>query len=231
MGAGWRSSSHAHPGGALKRRAAFFLFGLGLGGTVTLQAETSILPVSVTDTSGVPVQGLLLEAAGGGAAERTNAGGKVRLRVAAQAGQWVKLQLRPGVSESETEWVFISPWYGQVQVPLATNRAVNFIPVVVGQRGNRALLENSEALKAMASAILDDYLSRQQEQNSQAVDDVPKQALEEQSRAFGLPPKQVDQAIQDWGEETEDPEAKGLVALYSHILAPGFRWVRDATEY
>src|SRR4029077_5821337 len=87
----------------------------------------------------------------------------------------------------------------------------NFITLVVATYGDRALLGDPKALAALAAKInkANNPKVKNPDPESQRRD-----ALESVARVFGLAPEEVDKAIRAWGERTDDPFEKGLVALY-----------------
>lgn len=171
-----------------------------------------VLTLHVRDTTDRPVPGVEIEAAGPGSTARTNKGGTARLELATgtKPADWVTLQLRSGAEE---DWVIISPWDRRVRVPPFEESERNVAPIVLGRREDRQLLESRDALTALAARILKEVRQREQQQG-EIGDEQRQLILEEQAAEFGLEPEEVDRAIRDWVERTDDPFQKGLGALY-----------------
>ena len=114
---------------------------------------------------------------------------------------------------SKRDLVFISPWDKWALVPPFDDKPTSFVPVVLADRNDRALLENSEAIKAIASQI---NQSASAKQPSLVKDGgQPPDPLVEVAKRFGLKPGDVDQAIRAWGKRTRDPYERALAELYT----------------
>jgi len=190
------------------------VFAVALALSVPLQAEEGILVVHVEDVKGNPVSGVELAPKGDGApGAPTDRLGKTRLRVApaTRPGQWVTLQILP--RKSGPDWVFVSPWNQRTLVPSFANESENYVPAVVGERGNRDLLASDQAIKALAARTLEQIGPRLDK--SEITNEERKRVLTEQAAAFGLKPDEVDKAIRAWGAKTQDPYDAGLAALYA----------------
>jgi tetratricopeptide (TPR) repeat protein len=195
------------------RSRALWILALALTLPSSLRAEEGILAVHVEDTKGSPVSGVEIAPKGDGApGAPTDRLGKTRLRLApaTRPGQWVTLQILP--KKSGPDWVFVSPWNQRTLVPSFANESENYVPAVLGERGNRDLLTSDQALKAMAARTLEQIGPRLDK--SEITQEERKRVLTEQAAAFGLKPEEVDQAIRVWGVKATDPYDAGLAALY-----------------
>jgi tetratricopeptide (TPR) repeat protein len=171
-----------------------------------LSAEPGILVVHIKDTQGRVVRGVQLAPEGdGGAGPLTDAAGKTRIRLAPQTRSGARVTLQ--IVKAARDLVFISPWDRRVTVPPFENEAENYAAVVVGERGDRTLLESGDALRSLAANLNKTVRSTLEEQRRE-------DPLAEVARQFGLPPVEIDEAIRAWGARTEDPYEKGLAALY-----------------
>ncbi|MCP4657659.1 MAG: hypothetical protein GY856_19810, partial [bacterium] len=191
------------------------LVGWSLSGV--LAADDVFLRLHVRDTSDRPLAGVVIGVRGIGSTEPTDRNGIAKLRLASgtkpKPDAWVTLQLRPQGAEGRQDWAFISPWDARVPVAPFADEAENFAPIVLGRRGDRELLTNRDALKAMTASILEELNSRGGKDEITAED--RRAVLEEQAASFGLSPEEVDQAIRSWSERARDPFDKGLAALYA----------------
>jgi hypothetical protein len=174
-------------------------------------AEKSVLVVHVADIYGQPVVAVELAAQGSSESGKTDRFGRTRIKLGPQlkVNDWIALQIVH--SPAGKDLVFISPWDAHAQVPPFDNETVNFLPVVMATRGDRALLENGKALTAIASQIAK---ANSPTANKEDPELRRREALETVARAFGLAPEELDKAIRAWGEKTTDPYEKGLADFY-----------------
>lgn len=212
----------------MKHRAPWLL-ALALACPLPLWAEEGILVVHVEDTKGNPVSGLEIAPKGDGApGAPTDRLGKTRLRLApaTRPGQWVSLQLLP--RKNGPDWVFVSPWNQRTLIPSFANESENYVPAVVGERGNRDLLASDQALKALAARTLEQIGPRLDK--SEITDEERKRVLNDQAAAFGLKPDEVDKAIRAWGAKATDPYDAGLAALYERNYPKATERLEESLE-
>src|SRR5262245_22025941 len=204
--------------GALRWRYPWF-FALVLAFPSALPAEEHILVVHVQDTKGKAVTGVVLAPQGDGAVgaptvKRTPSDktGRTRIRLAnaTRPGQWVSLQIVP--QKDGPDWVFISPWNQRALVPSFANESENFVPVVLGERGSRELLESDQAVEAVTARILEKLGPRLD--RSEITEEERKRVLAEQAAAFGLQPDEVEKAIRERAAKAQDPYKAGLSDLF-----------------
>jgi tetratricopeptide (TPR) repeat protein len=194
----------------LFRKSLRFVVGFVVFATAC-QAEKSYLVVQVADLHGQPITGLELATKGSSESGTTDRLGRTRIKLDSQikVNDWVAMQIVR--SPKGKDLVLISPWDAHAQVPPFDNETVNFLPLVVATRGDRRLLENGEALTAIAAQI--------NKANSPKIKDPDpeqqrKEALATIAKVFDLAPDEVDKAIRAWGERAINPYEKGLAALY-----------------
>jgi len=98
-----------------------------------------------------------------------------------------------------------------VIVPLFDS--VSEVPIVLANRGDRAMLENGSVISSITANVLKKI---QPQARSEPASDEPRrrEAMAEVSRTYGLKSEEVDTAIRAWGTKTDDPYEKGLAALY-----------------
>ena len=165
----------------------------------------------VTDFKQHAIPGLQLRAEGGPPGAPSDDGGVARLSLdpKVKPGQWIALQL----FKPKQDLVFISPWDTRVIVPPFDS--VSEIPIVLANRGDRALLESGSALSSITARVLKNI---QPQAKSEPVSDElrRREALAEVSRIYGLKSEDVDQAIRAWGTKAKGPYEKGLAALYEN---------------
>jgi tetratricopeptide (TPR) repeat protein len=174
-----------------------------------LAAEQGVLVVRVKDIHQHAMKGLQLRVEGSAVGAPTDDSGLARIRLSPQTkqGSWVAVQL----VKSQTDLVFISPWDGQVMVP--PFESATEVPVVLATRGDRAVLENGAALSSITASVLKKIQPLAKNAPASG-EQQSSEALAEVSRTYGLKPEDLDKAIRAWGDNTEDPYEKGLVALY-----------------
>lgn len=118
-------------------------------------------------------------------------------------GSWLSLELID--SSILDEWVFISPWNKRIPIPLSGNRLDNSIEIIIGKRGDRALLENATAVFSITSKLNSEIL-----RPTESRDDLLASIASE----YDLVPQDIDSAIRKWKELTKNPTWRGLAALY-----------------
>ena len=136
-------------------------------------AETGVLVVSVKDPPGRALSGVRVGAEGGGTAGVTSAEGRARIRLNPQTRVGTEVTLQTG-----GEWVFISPWDARVRVPPFENESENYARLRLAARGNRAMLEYPEAIKAAAANITKEI---------RRPDEPREDPLQGVAKRFGLP--------------------------------------------
>jgi tetratricopeptide (TPR) repeat protein len=190
-------------------------------------AERGYLVIQVADIHNQPVAGIELATKGSSESGTTDRFGRTRIKLDSQikVNDWVAMQIVR--SPQGKDLVLISPWDAYAQVPPFDNETVNFLPLVVATRGDRALLENGKAVIAMAAQI-----NKANSPKSKDVDPQQqrKEALQTIAKAFGLAPDDVDIAIRAWGERTSDPYEKGLTALYERNYPLASRELSQSLE-
>src|ERR1051326_5702590 len=183
--------------------------------------EEGYLVLSVTNTAGEPIDNIAITCTGD-CAEASSVKGRVRLKLPPQtrSGEWVTLKI---VNRSDSDWVLISPWDSRVLIPSFDNKADNAIPVVVARRGDKEILSSSKALEAIAKRVLTEVTPKL---NEISVEERNK-VLEQQAKAVGLTPAEVDQAIREWKERATDPDQRQLAERYVNEIP---RWDVRAGE-
>lgn len=182
-----------------------------LAAVVCCLAEQGVMALRVGNPQGKPLAGIVLATMGDGSAGApTDKNGKTRLRLAegTRAKDWVTLQ----VAQSPKELVFLSPWDGRVAVPRFSNESDNFVPVVLAERGDRAMLENGRLIASLAAKVNLEARPRSQP----AAPPVPQeQALKQVAEAHGLEPAALEKALRDMQAKSKDPYEKGMSALFN----------------
>jgi tetratricopeptide (TPR) repeat protein len=123
---------------------------------------------------------------------------------------WVSLQILH--SPAGKDLVMVSPWDYRALVPSFKNKSENFVPVVVVQRGDRAALENSTVVVALAAKLNKTNTSTPVALDRETLN--RKVELDALAHEYGLTPDDVDGAIRALGARTTDPYQAGLAALY-----------------
>ncbi len=191
--------------------AAGILFG------VSAQAEDGTLVVHVMDIHARPVVGVALRAGSGSSVARVDSFGQARIRLApnTRPGDIVFLELLA----PQSDLVFISPLSRWTAVPSFDEKPANFVEVILVKRGDRAMLENGYAIKAMASEIVQKASVKSSERQD---------ALKEVALEYGRSPEEVDLAIRNWGKGTTDSFERGLSELYARQYPQAEKDLRDS---
>lgn len=173
-------------------------------------AEKGILVVNVKDIHKNQVAGVTISLEGSAESGTSDPAGRARIKLDPQTevNDWVVLQIKPPRGR---DLVLISPWDQRVQVPPFQKESVNYVPLVVANRGDRDLLENGTALVAIAARINKTNSPKPKEVDPEQQ---RQEALEMVAKAFGLTSAEIDEAIRSWGQKTNDPYEQGLAALY-----------------
>jgi hypothetical protein len=179
--------------------------------TAPCLAEKAVLVVQINDVQNHPVIGVLIKTAGASEPARSDPTGLARIKLdsTTKVNAWIHLQIVE--SPKGKDLVLISPWDGAAQVPPFEDESTNYVPVVTVNRGDRRILEDPTAIRALAARINRENSSKPKTQDPA---EQRREALGTIAQAFGLPPEEVDKAIRAWGEKTNDPYEKGLAALY-----------------
>jgi len=115
-------------------------------------AEQGILVVHAAHPSDRPLANVRIGTKGDGGEALTDASGKARIRLAPQTRAGVRVTLT--ILKAPRDLVFISPWDHQASVPPFENESQNYVPVVLAERGDRAMLESGRAIQAVTASIL-----------------------------------------------------------------------------
>ena len=180
-------------------------------------AEDGTLVVHVIDIHNQPVAGISLRAGAGSSVGRVDSFGQARIRLApnTRPGDIAFLEL----VAPQRDLVFISPLNRWTAVPSFDEKPSNFVEVVLVRRGDRAMLENGAAVKAIASEIV---------QKAALKSSGGQDALGEVAREYGRSPAEVDLAIRNWGKETTDKLERGLSEMYARQYPQAERDLRDS---
>jgi hypothetical protein len=108
-------------------------------------AEKGYLVVQLSDIHDKPMVGVKLAVKGSLESGTSDPAGRARIKLDPQTkvNDWIALLILQ--SPKGKDPVFISPWDAHAQVPPFDNESVNFLPVVLAERGDRALLESGKA--------------------------------------------------------------------------------------
>jgi tetratricopeptide (TPR) repeat protein len=185
--------------------------------SVSAWAEDGTLVVHVMDIHARPVVGVSLRAGAGSSVARVDSFGQARIRLApnTRPGDIVFLEL----VAPQGDLVFISPLSRWTAVPSFDEKPANFVEVILVKRGDRAMLENGDAIKAMASEIVQKASVKSSERQD---------ALKEVALEYGRSPEEVDLAIRNWGKGTTDAFEKGLSELYARQYPQAEKDLRDS---
>jgi len=168
------------------------------------RADDGTLVVHVMDIHNQPVVGISLRAGAGSSVARVDSFGQARIRLApnTRPGDIVFLELMA----PQRDLVFVSPLSRWTAVPSFDEKPSNFVEVILVKHGDRAMLEDGNAVKAMASEIV---------QKASLKSSGSQDALKEVALEYGRSPEEVDLAIRNWGKGTTDAFEKGLSELYA----------------
>ena len=196
------------------------IFGFVLSATAAL-AEDGVLVVHVIDIHQRPVVGVSMRAGAGSSVARVDSFGEARIKLAANThpGDLVFLDL----VASNRDLVFISPISRFTAVPSFDEKPSNFVEVTLVKRGDRAMLENGTAAKAMASDVVQGPTASAKPVSSE-------EALRQVAQKYGRTPDEVDLAIRSWARETKDPFDQGLAELYANKYPEAERSLRDSLD-
>jgi hypothetical protein len=193
-----------------------------------LSGEQGVLVVHIKDVHDHPIENVRLRAGDTSISAPTNSRGRQHSATAVdrtatdtrrganpagnadEAGRCSVLEIVGYPKDKDL--VFISPWDKWTHVPPFSNEAVNFVPVTLAERGDRECLENSDCIRAAAAQINKENAPKSAGEHTS--EEQSKEALSAVAKQFGLTPKEIDQAIRNWGERTEDPYDNSLAALY-----------------
>jgi hypothetical protein len=105
----------------------------------TAWAEKGVLVVQVSDIHSRPVPAVGIAVQGSSESATTDRFGRTRIKLNPQTNvnDWIVLQIVQ--SPPSKDLVFTSPWDAHAQVPPFDNESVNFLPVVMANRGERKL--------------------------------------------------------------------------------------------
>ncbi|MBV9498455.1 MAG: tetratricopeptide repeat protein [Acidobacteriaceae bacterium] len=180
--------------------------------TTRLFAERGVLVVHIEDVHRHPISGVRLRAGDSSVGSPTDSFGAARIRLAANAKPGDVVMLEIVATPNGKDLVMVSPWEEWVNVPPFENEAKNFVPIVLVEWSDKACLENSDCIRAAAAQI--NKASAPKGAGERNREEQLQEARSTISKKFGLKPEEIDQAIREWGEKTEDPYDKGLAALY-----------------
>ena len=191
-----------------------------------LHAQNGVLFVHVSDPQESPISGVVLSTESlGTTSPPTDDAGKTRIKLPPQTkpNDSVTLQMvRP------RNLVFISPWDGRTRVPSFDNESENFVSVKLVGRGQKAALQDERVLVTLLKRLNDatPLTSSDMELSEREREENRREVAEE----FGLDPSDIDQALREWGRETENPFEKGLAALYEERYAEASDFLSTSLE-
>lgn len=191
-----------------------------------VNAQDRVLRILVVDLEGKPIPRIELSVRGASSTGITQDDGKANIVLAPLTAPNSEIKLY--IVSAPKEYVFISPWEAQVRVPPFENATPNSIQVVMAEKGLRALLEDHRSLVAAAEAI------KRANDWRLGKDILPKEkrveALKTVAEAFGLDPKDLDQALRELEDKAKDPYEKGQSALYSKNYVEAEKYLRESAQ-
>jgi tetratricopeptide (TPR) repeat protein len=207
-------------------------------------AEQGVLVLHVKDVHNKPVIGVRFRAGGDSSVSpptqpqgRAAASGPVTRAISDSYGQ-ARIQLSIGakvgdpvileIVASDRDLVFISPWDEWVSVPPFDDKPASFVEVVLGERNDRTMLENGDAIRSIVSQV-NRAQATSAAPRAKDSESGPRQStgvnapgsqnnedpLTEVAKKYGLQPSDVDDAIRRWGAQTKDPYERALAEFYS----------------
>jgi tetratricopeptide (TPR) repeat protein len=194
--------------------------------------QNPLLNITVSDLNDNPVQGLILSTAGSSSTSRPTEAhsGKTSIVLAesTKAGDWVQIVLSQ--AGRERRYAMIQPFGGWTMVPGFEANSKNFVHVYVIRKDQKLQLNNGRLMVTLVREVVS--YRRSEDDNSKTIaagrseDDNNKvvpgldlnRALVLVSEKYGIPPTQLQQAIQAWGERASNDFDKALFALYSQNL-------------
>lgn len=180
-------------------------------GSIVALAEQGILAVKVLDTRNQPLKNIVLGPSGpGNSGTPTDALGLTRIKLPSQTHPTDIVEL--DVVSPRDKFVFISPWDQRLVVPAFENRPEDFVRVTLGLPGDRDLLSNDAAIRAMASKVVKLLSSNGAHE---VTPELRRAALTQVATIFGIQADEIDQSIRTWGARVQDPYDKGIAALYA----------------
>lgn len=171
-------------------------------------SEQGVLSIHVKDTLGRAISGMRISTEGDGSlSPPTDVAGKTRIKLPPQTQPFSRLTLQIVSSPGQHDYVCISPWDSRVQIPAFDNQADNYVSLVVVERGNRLMLEDPTALRAIASRVTKENLGTASNDYS-----TRQGALKTVADLFGLSTDDIDTALKTW--RVSDSYEKGLKNYY-----------------
>lgn len=119
--------------------------------SIAVWAEKNVLVIQVNDNQNRPVEGLEIKTTGASESGITDRKGLARIKLDAQAKNWVTLQIVK--SPPAKDFVLISPWDSRTLVPSFENESTDVVTIIVADRGDPAMLENGKVLAALVARI------------------------------------------------------------------------------
>jgi hypothetical protein len=163
------------------------------------------LELHVVDTENRPLDGIAVSLSGTETEVRTVDGGvQLPLPRTAVSGTRVRLEVH------ERDWALISPWDGELQVPLPNQPAVK---IVLGKRGDRETLASGTAMTAIAQRVAHDVAKAMRDQGV-VTDDARRRILEKRSAEIGFTAKQVDAALRAVRDATPNGNDRRAIEQY-----------------
>jgi len=193
---------------------------------ISVHAEDGFLVVHVVNLEDAPLDGVVLSIKGKGTESEPTASGATRLKLPndVKPSSEISLQLLRGPDEEE--WVLISPWDGRVIVPPFDDKS--YVSIWLGKKGDKQLLSSGKALSTITATILKELSPKSAGEG--ITEEQRRKVLDEQGKAYGLNPDDVDKAIRDWSEHTNDPYEKGLAALYEKNYPEATKQLSESLE-
>jgi tetratricopeptide (TPR) repeat protein len=172
-------------------------------------AEQGVLVVKVRNPRGQPLSGVVVGPTGIGNPGRTDGNGLARISLPAGTRPTDSLLIE--IVSPRHKYIFISPWDQRLVIPSFEDKPENFVSLTLGLPGDRELLLNDEAIRAMASSINKLLASNG---SSEVTPELRHAALVQVATIFGIPGLDIDKTIRSWGEKVQDPYDIGIAALY-----------------
>lgn len=192
--------------------------------SVPAYGEKDYLDISVTDASTPPkpISGVVLTIRGDKTGSPpTDTAGNTRIKLAAAIQPNSEITLE--VMQAPQGMIFISPWDRRVKVP-AESATENTV-VVMAAKGDRAILQNGELIKAVTEQLL---VAMAQKIEGQKIADYQRQLIVSNIvTGLGQQLTDIDTAIKKLGQ-SQDLYDKGIAALYERDYLKAAQFLNDS---
>jgi tetratricopeptide (TPR) repeat protein len=199
-----------------------------LASSTTAWAAQGKVLINVQNPQNQPVGRVQIGVSGAGGTATTGDDGKAQIAVSGATRPSDPISLTILHSPPGKDYVLLSPWDSRALVPPFDDKPDSFIRVVIMSRGDKLVLEKGSVITSLAAQINKANMPKAADRKQVPSD--PWTNVQAVAKHYGFAPEEVDRAIRELGDKTNDKYQAALVDLYENNLDKASALLQDTRK-